>query len=258
MSRHLLGSICLPITLWLAASSAALSFGESTSALAPAEAARDGAPLVVGESVEGRPIECRVFGKGDDVLLVIATIHGNEAAGTPLVARFADWLTKHPKELQGRRVVIVPVANPDGMAADSRFNARGVDLNRNFPAGNWGNADSKPHGATPLSEQEARALMRVVCTYFPSRVISIHQPVNCIDYDGPAQGLAEAMAAECDLPVKKIGSLPGSFGSFVGLTLDKPIITLELPKDAPMDEAKLWKQYGEALIAALRYGSRTK
>ncbi len=61
------------------------------------------------------------------------------------------------------------------------------------------------------------------------------------------------MAAKCKLPVKVVGSRPGSLGSFVGLTLKKPIITLELPEDAGMDGPTLWKEYGEALIAALRY-----
>ncbi len=36
-------------------------------------------------------------------------------------------------------------------------------------------------------------------------------------------------------------------------TLGKPIITLELPQDAGMDGSTLWKEYGEALIEALRY-----
>jgi protein MpaA len=84
-------------------------------------------------------------------------------------------------------------------------------------------------------------------------VISIHQPVDCIDYDGPGKRLAEAMAAQCPLMVKKLGGRPGSFGSFVGETLGKPIITLELPENAGMDAKKLWNTYGDAMIAALRY-----
>jgi protein MpaA len=206
-----------------------------------------------GKSVGGKPILCEVYGKGPDVMIVIATIHGNEAAGTPLVAAFGKWLAAHPEELEGRRVVIVPIANPDGMAANERFNARGVDLNRNFPAGNWQQAEVKMHGDTPLSEPESRVLMQLVCRYFPDRIISIHQPINCIDYDGPAQELAEAMADVCPLPVKKLGGRPGSLGSFVGVTLGKPIITWELPKDAGMDSKKLWDVYGQALIAALRF-----
>jgi len=208
---------------------------------------------VIGRSVEGRPIEYQVYGEGEDVLLVIATIHGNEAAGTPLVAAFGEWLTENPVELKGRQVVIMPLANPDGFAADERFNSRGVDLNRNFPAGNWQEGQVKVHGDTPLSEPESRALMQILSRYNPSRIVSIHQPLECVDYDGPAEELAKAMAEVCPLPVKKLGGRPGSLGSFVGDTLQKPIITLELPKDAGMDARQLWKTYGQSLIVALRF-----
>jgi len=209
--------------------------------------------IVIGRSVEGRPIEYQVYGEGEDVLLVIATIHGNEAAGTPLVAAFGEWLTENPDELKGRQVVIMPLANPDGFAADERFNSRGVDLNRNFPAGNWQEGQVKVHGDTPLSEPESRALMQILSRYNPSRIVSIHQPLECVDYDGPAEELAKAMAEVCPLPVKKLGGRPGSLGSFVGDTLQKPIITLELPKDAGMNARQLWKTYGQSLIVALRF-----
>jgi protein MpaA len=234
------------ITLIACLASCQVAFSEPAADEAPPNA------QVVGRSLEGRPIHCQAFGEGDDVLWILATIHGNEAAGTPLVAKFVEWLQKHPQELEGRQVVIVPVANPDGFAANARHNKNDVDLNRNFPAGNF-DAEQKVHGPTPLSEPESRALMRVLMQYFPDRVISIHQPYAVVDWDGPAEKLAQAMAAQCKLPAQRVGSRPGSLGSFVGLTLGKPIITLELPADAGMDGETLWKEYGEALIAALRY-----
>jgi protein MpaA len=209
--------------------------------------------FTVGETVSKRPIECQIYGNGEDIVWIIATIHGNEAAGTPLVAKFVEWLKANPKELEGRTVVITPVANPDGMADNVRHNKHGVDLNRNFPAGNWNTAGEKAPGQTPLSEPDSRSLMRVLCEFFPDRIVSIHQPLTCLDYDGPAEGLAKAMGAKCKLPVKKLGSRPGSLGSFVGVTLGRPIVTMELPENAGMDGDKLWKEYGEALIAALRY-----
>jgi protein MpaA len=217
----------------------------------------DGSPSdprmqVVGQSLEGRPIECLTLGDGDDVFWLIATIHGNEAAGTPLAGKFIEWLDAHPEELAGRRVIVMPCANPDGMADNVRHNKNGVDLNRNFPSENF-DAEQKIHGPTPLSEPESRALMRVLCQYFPNRVVTIHQPLVCVDYDGPFKEMAEVMAAKCKLPVKHLGSRPGSLGSFVALSLKRPIITLELPPDAGMDPEALWNEYGEALIAALRY-----
>jgi murein peptide amidase A len=208
---------------------------------------------IIGKSLEGRPIECQVLGDGEDVFWFIATIHGNEAAGTPLAAKFVEWLKANPKELEGRRVVITPVANPDGFADTVRHNKNGVDLNRNFPAGNF-DAAVKVHGDTPLSEPESRALMRVMMTYFPDRIVTIHQPLDCMDYDGDeSKKMAKVMAEKCRLPFKQVGSRPGSLGSFVGLTLGKPIVTVELPGDAGMDGDKLWKEYGEAMIAGLRY-----
>lgn len=226
--------------------------------------------FIAGRSVENRPIHCEIYGDGPDVLMIIATIHGNESAGTPLVAKFAEWLLAHPDELAGHTVVIIPVANPDGYAANKRFNTNEVDLNRNYPADNWGVAQEKggvtseggetyarrgtlQPGHTPLSEPESRVLMQLLCRYFPHRVVSIHQPIACIDYDGPAAELAAAMATGCPLPVKQLGSRPGSLGSFVGNTLRRPIITWELPEDAPTDADELWTAYGEALIAALRF-----
>lgn len=71
---------------------------------------------VVGRSVENQPLEYVVFGQGRDVILVLAAIHGNEPAGTPLVLQLAKYLREHPPMLQGRRLVLVPAANPNGKA----------------------------------------------------------------------------------------------------------------------------------------------
>ena len=35
--------------------------------------------------------------------------------------------------------------------------------------------------------------MQLICHHFPHRIISIHQPLACIDYDGPAEPLARAI-----------------------------------------------------------------
>lgn len=207
---------------------------------------------VIGWSVEGRPIECVDFGSGSDVTMILATIHGSESAGTPLVRRLADCLSRRPDLWQGRRVVLIPVANPDGLAHGTRGNVRGVDLNRNFPATNYLAADH--HGASALSEPESSAIHQALGTYRPTRIVSIHQPLSCIDYDGPARRLAEAMAGHADLPVKKLGGRPGSLGSYAGITLGIPIITLELPAAADdLDAETLWARYGRMLVAAIGF-----
>ena len=207
---------------------------------------------MLGRSVQGRPILAQVFGDGANTTLFIATIHGNEAVGTPLMSLLADHLADHPELLKDRCVVVVAVANPDGMAARTRENVRGVDLNRNFEAGN--RINNRTNGLGALSEPESRAIRAVIQEFSPDRIITLHQPLNCIDYDGPAKALAARMARYCRLPVKKLGARPGSLGSYTGEELGIPTITMELPATASkLSEQALWDQYGETVLAAVTY-----
>jgi protein MpaA len=207
---------------------------------------------IVGRSIEHRPIEYLVLGAGKDVTFILASIHGNEPAGTPLVRSLEEHLQLHPQLMQGRKVVLLPVANPDGLAHNSRNNARGIDLNRNFAAAN--RVKSSSSGYRALSEPEARVIERLIRQYAPDRIVSIHQPLACIDYDGPAYPLAVRMALYCGLPVKKLGAKPGSLGSYAGISRGIPIITLELPGDASrLNRQSLWQRYGTALLAAVVY-----
>lgn len=196
-----------------------------------------------------------VLGEGPDVTFILATIHGNEPAGTPLVRRLTRHLDQNREVLTGRTVVLLPVANPDGLANGTRFNVHNVDLNRNFIASN---RSSKVRGGSEaLSEPEARAIHQLIQQYGPDRIVSIHQPLNCIDYDGPGQQLASHMAQYCALPVKKLGAKPGSLGSYAGVTVGIPIITFEmLANDSELGSESLWRKYGKALIAAIVYPNR--
>ena len=207
---------------------------------------------VIGTSVLGDKIECVSYGGGERVVLIMATIHGNEPAGTPLVNRLMEELEAEPQWLKGRRVLIIPVANPDGYLAGTRYNANQVDLNRNFPATNF--EASELHGDAPLQEPESGAILRLIEEEKPWQIVSIHQPLACIDYDGPGEAMAEAMGAHTDLPVRKLGGRAGSLGSYAGVNHGIPIITLELPEEATgMSEAELWQRYGRSLLAAIRY-----
>lgn len=207
---------------------------------------------IVGKSVQNRPIICLELGEGSDVSLIMATIHGDEAAGTPLVRSLSWHLRQHPELLAGRKVVLLAVANPDGMVNNTRYNAKGVDLNRNFEAAN--RINTKQTGLLPLSEPEARTIKEVIQKFKPDRIVTIHQPLNCIDYDGPAKMLAEHMGQYCALPVKKVGARPGSLGSYAGVTLGIPTITFEmLEADSKLSSDALWQKYGKALLAAVLY-----
>jgi protein MpaA len=207
---------------------------------------------IVGQSVQNRPMLCLEMGEGSDITFIMAAIHGNESAGTPLVRHLASYLRQNRAVLNGRKVVLMAVANPDGLANNTRYNAKGVDLNRNFEAANRFN--SKQTGLVALSEPEARVIRQLIQQYKPDRIVSIHQPLSCIDYDGPARTLADRMGQYCPLPVKKVGARPGSLGSYAGVTLGIPIITFEMTQaDLKLDSAALWQRYGRALLAAIVY-----
>jgi murein peptide amidase A len=207
--------------------------------------------FVYGRSVEGRLIDAAVFGTGERTVLFIASIHGDEQAGTPLMEEFIRYLEKNGdcSICKDNTLVIIPKINPDGFIAKTRYNANGIDLNRNFPADNRKN--NKINGFFAYSEPESRAISTVVDIYRPNLVIVFHEPLDCIDYDGPAEKYAEHLANHCDLSVKKLGARPGSLGAYVGETLGIPIITVEFSRDVDgLNARQMWQRYGELVLAA--------
>jgi len=205
-----------------------------------------------GNSTKGKPIAYTILGDGDNVTLLFASIHGSERAGTPILKRFTNYLMTNCELLDGKTVIIIPVVNPDGVAKKTRQNANSIDLNRNFPAPNREN--SKTNGNFALSEIESYELYKIVNIYKPAKILAFHEALNCIDYDGPAEELAKRLADKCKLPLKKVGARPGSLGSYIGLELNKPIITVEMTKDdSKASEAQLWHDYKDMLIEAINY-----
>jgi protein MpaA len=202
----------------------------------PPKAAGPGALVTVelGRSVLGRPIEATVFEGTRGCILILGAIHGDEPLAGELVERMASYLKAHPEARAGRTIVLIPHANPDGLAAGTRWNARGVDVNRNFPTRNF--TPDYRHGSEPLSEPESGALVAAIARYQPSCVISVHSPLSCIDPDGgkASSALAREMALYSPLPIKLLPALPGSLGSYAGNELNLKMITYELDrKDLP-------------------------
>ncbi len=201
---------------------------------ADAEAA--GTWRTVGRSVQNRPIEAVEFGSGAEVTLVLGGFHGDERAAAELARALCHWLPRIGDRIDGRRVVLVPLVNPDGYATHSRRNARGVDLNRNFPTANWRAGTDRPRthpGPAPASEPETRAVIDLVETLRPAKIVSIHDPLKVNNHDGPgAAAIARAMAAVNGYPVSGyIGyPTPGSFGTWAGKERGIAVVTLEVER----------------------------
>jgi murein peptide amidase A len=176
-----------------------------------------GAPPVderelLGESFDGRPI--RVFHRGDpdDVrVLVVGCIHGDECAGVRIAERLRTGPPRRFLDLW-----ILPSLNPDGRAAGTRQNARGVDLNRNFPR-RWrrigGRGNPTYSGTHPLSEPETRIARRLIRQLHPAVTIWFHQPLALVDRSGgdPVDMRTQRRFAELSgLPLRSIAPLPGT------------------------------------------------
>lgn len=121
----------------------------------------------IGRSVEGRAIEVTQIGSGEQrALVVIGAIHGDETNAHQLVERLKAHYVAAPATVPSESTLyIVPALNPDGLAANTRQNANGVDLNRNWPTDDW-QADAArtrgvvegSGGSAPGSEPEVQAL----------------------------------------------------------------------------------------------------
>jgi protein MpaA len=137
---------------------------------------------------------------------------------------------------------VILAANPDGLIRGTRGNARGVDLNRNFPTDSWRAAPvtcrstiEDPSdvvlgtGAYAGSEPEVQALLALLDELRPSAVVALHAPLACID-DANDSALGRRLAARTGMPlVRDVGyPTPGSFGSW-GAEHGVAVVTYEFP-----------------------------
>jgi protein MpaA len=190
-------------------------------------------------SVQNRLIYLHVFGSGRRTVMVMAGVHGDEPCGVEVVRNLTERLEGMGEGgLGDLRVVVMPLANPDGHALGTRKNANGIDINRNFATKDFGagenDASNKFYGGhTPASEPETHAIMGVISAYEPGLIISLHEPLACVNYNGPSVRIARRISKLTGLPAKgDIGyPCPGSMGTYYGLERRLPLITLELPED---------------------------
>ncbi len=167
--------------------------------------------------------------------LVFGGTHGDELATVPFLEEFV--VARLENGLAGPTAVI-PVLNPDGYARGSRYNARGVDLNRNLPA-RWSSGADEPSGTEPLSEPEAKLLHDLLIAGRPGRIVSLHWALGEIDADGiHSVELARGMWGSLEVPQRRMfrlktsgKPLPGSLGSFCAAERkgQPALVTLELP-----------------------------
>lgn len=196
---------------------------EALDAALDAAVARAGSRVVdevVGRSVEGRPIRALTFAAPGAVpdasrpqAVVTANIHGVEVISSEValgvVERLADPApgSRAAELLAAADVTVVPVVNVDGRTRSveslgrrgwfepaPRRNARGVDLNRNWPWPPGARAHWLPiagttigwlpwnRGPSPLSEPETAALAGLFERFRPYAAAHLHSTGRIVTY----------------------------------------------------------------------------
>jgi protein MpaA len=194
------------------------------------------ASSVYGTSVDGIPLTVFLPASGKAEILVLAAIHGDESETTVAVSEALRCLPNG-----ALHAAVILCGNPDGMLRGTRGNARGIDLNRNFPTSNWSpdpvfyksrandaRDQALSPGSEPASEPETRALIALIDRLQPRAVVSLHSALACID-DSGASHLGRQLADRCALPfLTEIGyPTPGSMGTWAG-ERGLNLVTLEL------------------------------
>lgn len=188
------------------------------------------ATVVVGYSVQHRPIRLVHVGGPGPRVLVVGCIHGNEPGGIAIVRALERT---HPHA----DLWLVPVLNPDGLAHDTRQNADGVDLNRNFPSlwqrigQPWSTYYSGPR---PLSERETRIARNLILRIHPQVTIWFHQHMDLVWAYGRSTAVGRRYARVAGLPFLHRPWLAGSATNWQNhLAGGGASITVELPAGEP-------------------------
>lgn len=231
-----------------------------------------------GTSQKKRNIPSVVLGRGNKKILAIASVHGREYVTTgyllKCVEEYAESYVRSDKieDFDIREIFweysfyVVPMANPDSVeialgrdepyvkaedfcAYEYKDNARGVNLNANFPF-EWEKVPPSRHrGRSAASERETRFLMSMCRKHDFESALSFHSRGGCVFWrdsgNGEVKGdctAAQKIALRCGLhlcPVtEKAEAYSGGFENWFRSTYKKPALCIELVGDekAPFDK----------------------
>ena len=211
--------------------------------------------VVIGLSSQGREIVAyhryTAGLVGSHPFLVIGQIHGDEETGKSV----AKALRTRTLPV-GMDLWIIPTVNPDGDARNTRYNARSVDLNRNFPT-SWvkqGKGTRYYSGPSAASEPETRAVRDFLLRIKPWRTVSIHNPLNGVDTsNGKDPALARDLAKWSGYPTKSFTCTTGCHGTmtqFINAETPGAAVTFEFGSSTTT------AQLNRVIDAIIRVGTR--
>lgn len=171
-----------------------------------------------GESEDHRPLYELEIGSGEKAVLILGGVHGRESVNPAVLLQIIQDIAYLLQQgdpvatelLKEYHFLFVPLLNPDGYeisragfsairneklrkeaiekdisSAEWKANARGVDLNRNFPSISY-QAESEEDYAG--SEAESRALIRLIRENINAGMLDFHSRGEVIYYYRKAMG----------------------------------------------------------------------
>ncbi|MEW6607787.1 MAG: M14 family zinc carboxypeptidase [bacterium] len=145
----------------------------------------------IGDSVEGRNMWAMKITDNPEVeeneaeVCLMGAHHGNEFMSVEIPLNMAHYLTENygidPEVtylVNNREIWIVPMVNPDGIMVGSRYNANGVDLNRDYGYqwDKWGNS------WYPFSQPETQAMRNLFLDNPFTLSLSYHCSGDIVNY----------------------------------------------------------------------------
>lgn len=247
----------------------------------------------LGKTYDKREIWCLRMGNANasKKLVIDAAIHAREWLNTQVVMHHAEEVlrnySKYGERFRKVCVYIIPMDNPDGVSISqygyqairneklqkrvkkighfSRWknNARGVNINNNFPAGfKKSKRTKKPDwvfysGKKAGSEKETKALMKFVESVNPDAVINLHSTGSIIYWDFNVEsGLhrqlyqlaskVNSMNKYRMMPKSSSTSMAGGFADWLVYEKKIPSITIETGSvPCPLPHSQYKKVYAK-------------
>lgn len=131
----------------------------------------------LGTSTMDLSIEGVAYGNDRKKILLMSGLHGDEVEGILLTTQLLKYFNAPENKPPMLPLFILPIANPDGFFLNQRWNARSVDLNRNWPTKDWTADFSNPRyppGSAAASESETQTLLRFVQENDFEMVVDLH------------------------------------------------------------------------------------
>lgn len=165
----------------------------------------------IGQSVQGRELWVLEISDNPGINEIepefkyVANMHGDETVGRELSLYLIEWLVqgygvndRATNLVDNTAIFIMPSMNPDGFESGSRYNANGVDLNRDFP-----DQFNDPNNSLEGRQPETRAMMQWTWDHNFVLSANMHTGALVVNYpfDGPNTGIYSA-APDDDLFVQ--------------------------------------------------------